>query len=197
MSGLTVFEDVHPNWEVVASLTSDAAEAALDLMLMATYINNELTADEVEVLTEEWAELPFVGAPEDADELVDRLLDTHSSIRRVSENPDLFDEFIDDAVGRIESEDAQMAVFRLVAIVAAADGLDEREADLCMAFGRRIGLERDTVDDILRSIWASRHEAESDDSTPSPHSPPERGSAPVAERADTPSYNPFSTTTKT
>jgi hypothetical protein len=195
MAGLSIFEDVHPNWDVVASLDSESAEAALDLMLVATYINQELTADEVEVLTEQWAELPFVGAPEDANELADRLLDTHSSIRRVSENPDLFDEFMDDAVERIGSEDAQMAIFRLVAIVASADGLDEREADLCMALGRRIGLERDTVDEIVRSVWASRHEAASDETEPAPHSPPERGSTPVLEREDTASYNPFSTTT--
>jgi hypothetical protein len=195
MRGLAMFEDVHPNWDVVASLDSESAEAALDLMLLATYINQELTADEVEVLTEEWAELPFVGAPEDANELADRLLDTHSSIRRVSENPDLFNEFMDDAVDRIGSEDAQMAIFRLVAIVATADGLDEREADLCMALGRRIGLERDTVNDILRSIWASRHEAESDETDPAPHSPPERGSTPALKREGTASYNPFSTPT--
>ena len=195
MGGLSIFEDVHPNWEVVASLDADSAEAALDLMLLATYINDELTADEVEVLTEEWAELPFVGAPENANELADRLLDTHSAVRRISDNPELFDEFMDDAVGRIDSDDAQMAIFRLVAIVATADGLDEREADLCMALGRRVGLERDTVDEILRSIWASRLDGASGEATSAPHNPAERSSAPVSDRDNTASYNPFSTTT--
>lgn len=187
------FEDVHPNWGIIENLSSEEANAALDLMLMAVYINDELTRDEVEVLTEEWLHLPFVGPPETADQLADRLLDTHSSLTRIANNPKLFEDFLDDVVDKVRDEDHQMAIYRMMVITASVDGFDEPELALCTAVGRRFGLEDDTIDDMVRSVWESRERGVDTEAGREHHIPPLAGARGSSRRGNRPHPNPFST----
>ena len=191
MMNLDLFEDVHPKWQVVEDLTADQAEAALDLLLLAVYINKDLTREEVEVLTEEWEKLPFVGEPETADELAERMFDTHSTLNKVAENPAMFDDFIDEIAGRLNDEDAQMAIYRLMVIAASADGFDDVELDLCESVGHKFGLAPDTIEDIVRSVWESHEKAVDTEAGREHHTPPLFGSRASRDRSSRPYNNPF------
>lgn len=189
---LKYFEDVHPNWELIENLEAAQARATLDLLLMAVYVNDKVTEDEVDVLTEEWKKLPFVGPPDSAEELTDRLHDTHSSLNRIAQNPDLFDSFLDQTVEMIDDEDVQMAVYRLVVIAASADGFDDAELDLCEAVGHKFGLERDTIDDLVRSVWESREKGADAEAGHEHKTPHILGSTASRDRSTRTSPNPFS-----
>jgi hypothetical protein len=187
------FRDVHPNWEVIESLDRDESQVTLDLLLMAVYLDEQLTAEEVEVLTEEWKQLPFVGPPESAAQLAEHMFETHASLNEIVDHPPLFRDFVVEAADEIGGEDKKIAIFRLVAMAALADQTTERALAFCYALGYELELELDTVEHLLRSIWES-HESTVDREQGFDHYvPPVEGHEWARKHTLEPYPNPFST----
>lgn len=193
MMNLEYFRDVHPNWDLIANLDEEKATAVLDLLLLTVYIDEKLTAEEVKLLTEEWEYLPFVKIGDHEANLKRRLMETHSFIKRITDSPKLFEDFLEDITETFDDQDLEIAVFRLVAIVASADGFDERELELCDALGASFGLKVDTINDILRSVWESHEKAVDTEAGAEHHIPPIFGSNRARNRSLRPHPNPFST----
>ena len=193
MINLDHFKDVHPNWHVIENLETEQARATFDLLLMAAFINDELTPEESGVLDEEWKRLPFIDLPESNEQFTQKILDKHDHLNQIARNPKMFDGFMDDIEAAIDDEDVQFAVFRLLAITMASDGFDEAELDFCYAIGARFGLERDTIDDTIRSIWETHEEAVDLEAGREHHIPPVVGSGQAKSRRSLkPLPNPFS-----
>lgn len=160
---LESFKNVHPDWEPIQSLDEEQAIAVLELLQLALYIDDELTRNEIEILTEEWLELPHVQPPPDAAEVFDQMIDTYSTVQSMRETPKKFDAFLDRNANAIDDEDARFAVFRLVAIAALADGFGEDELEFCIALGDAFDIDVDTVQDVLRSTWEAYQRALDED----------------------------------
>lgn len=156
---LESYSEVHPSWETIQDLEEEEARAVLELLQLVIYIDDELTRNEVEMLTDEWLELPHVQPPPDAVEVFDEMLDTYATIQEMRDKPKKFHQFLDRISETIEDEDSRFAVFRLVAIAALADGMGSEELELCVGLGEAFGFDYDTTEDLLRSIWETHRRA--------------------------------------
>lgn len=187
---LQQYTDVHPNWEIVESLDTPQSEAILDLLTTATLIDGDLTEAELETLAEELVELPFVGVQKST-LLEDELARSQSRVESFEEAPERFDDFIEQTCSRIDSEDAQLAALRLLAIDITIDEPTERQQDLYYAAGLAWELDVDTIQDILRSAWDS-HERVRDEASGRDHDPPTvEGAHRARDRSSQPYPNPF------
>lgn len=191
MRHLDDFRDVHPKWDIIEGLGEDETYAVVDLLLTAIFIDDEVTDDEIQVLSEEWQHLSFMEPKLTSAELFERLDQTREQLDRMKDNPDLFDDFVDDIADTISNEDEQIPVFRLLAMVTSADGFDERELDLCYAIGAAFDLEVDTIQDILRAVWESLQEAVDVEAGNEHHIPPIKGKNRARDRSMSPYPNPF------
>jgi hypothetical protein len=190
---LEYYREIHPNWNRIANLSESEAEATLDLLVTAVFVDRELSEEELETLGEEWAKLPFDEEIGPEVDLRKQLYGTHSYLRKILDEPELFYNFLKVTCDKIKDEETQIAVFRMVAMTVVSDGVDELEFDLCYAIGSEFELNYDTVEQLLDSVWESHQKASHLLEGEDHHVPSIKGSDWARQRAQNQEYaNPFS-----
>lgn len=189
---LEKYADVHPRWEVIESLSEREARGTLRLLLTGVYLDDELTRDELQALTETWVRLPFVGSYYSEAKLHELLARTHDQLEDMRLDPSVFDSYIGGIAEEYKDEETAIAVLRLLSIVLTEDGTKESEQALLYAFGHHAGLTVDTIDDVVRSVWESHQESESASPGRQRKKPVLKGKEWSRERPSRPYANPFS-----
>lgn len=194
---LEYYREIHPKWEVVSSFTEKQSEAAVDLLLLTAFIDDDLADDELDMLAQEWSKLPFDYPVDTEAELKEELSGTHRYLQKILDNPDLLDEFLNVTCDIFDTEDRQSALLRLIMIEVVSDGaVDEREFELCYAIGHKLDFSFDTTEQLLESIWASHQKARDIAAGREHHVPPLKGADWARNRSESSYPNPFEMRTK-
>jgi hypothetical protein len=155
---LANFADVHPNWNVVRQFDAIETRAVLEILIMATLLDGQLTPSERELLIDEYAHLP-VGRTSIDPEIVERMFEvTSERLAEIRRDPEQFATYLDRICAGITTAPKGEAALRLLAMLCVADGVTEEEFEFCRAVGHRFGLSRDTIDEILRHAWETRQD---------------------------------------
>jgi hypothetical protein len=153
MKKLEYFREVHPNWDTIENLGSMESDAATELLATAMLVDGMLSDDEMDTMQEEWSKFPFVQNQEQDIGLDGALDDANERVNTFRESPEELGEWLKETCERFSGDEVRLAVLRLAAITLSVDGLTESEIDFAYALGHYLGLQSDTTEDVVRSIW--------------------------------------------
>jgi hypothetical protein len=164
------FEDVHPDWDSIATLTTDESRAARQLLLASLLIEPTLSAPAARIIAEVTSRFPGGAVLSESD-----VIQQAGRLRR-SAAWETWQEFLDDVASRVPDLDARIALVRLLSIVLAVDGATEREQEFCYAVGDAFDVNYETVENLLRSAWETHEHLVTEERTGKKHhTPPLRG----------------------
>lgn len=160
MKKLAYFQEVHPNWDTVRNLGSMEAKAATELLATSLLVDGMLSDDELDTMQEEWHKFPFVKNADEDIGLDGALNEANERVNTFRESPEELGEFLRDICDHFSGDEVRLAILRLVAITLSVDGLTEAEIDFAYAVGHHMGLEADTTEDMIRSVWETHEVSE-------------------------------------
>lgn len=187
---LQKFKDVHPDWSLIENLAVEEVPAVVNLLLGGLFLRGKLSVEELGLLAETWERLPWIGRGFEGQGLGDHIQQTHGRLLAILKNPELFDDFLDEASSRITDDDKRRAVLRLLALSLNESDLGPRQYDYFYAVTSSFEFSSSQAEDILRLAWESYQDhlrAESGDTSFKPlvqshhlsaSSSRERGSSP-------------------
>lgn len=127
----------------------EESKALISLAFLVVMADHDVSDEELEELNEQLTALPF---PTSAD--LERVLTRHGTrvqgrVHAVLNDEARRQEFIDDAVHTMRSEEHARAAFRVLADLIYSDDLDPHEKDVAFQVGRTMDFEDDTIEQIL------------------------------------------------
>ena len=148
------FKAVFRQSTTLQSLDPAQVNALMELLVAATFVDNEVTRVERQALVSAMESLPRFDeqhwASLEGDDGLTRI--TKIGLRYM--NPDRRDEFLDGTVAHFAEPREARAVFDAVVAILHCDGLDGAEFEFCMEVGARLGLDRETIHSIVAEAWA-------------------------------------------
>lgn len=144
------FQDV----EFLGNLDIETSKVFVDLLIMTVFADGEITEEELEGLSEQWAQLPFAGDEELEDLVGEHGYATRARLEEGADDPEVFRTLLTETAARLEDEETQEAALRMVAIVSLSDGIDADEVQFCYDLGKAFGFDEDRIAAIVDEIYS-------------------------------------------
>lgn len=135
--------------KLIGDFTLDESRAFVDLAVLVMMIDEQVTIDELEELSDQLKELPFKDAEELERELGDQIAYSRKTVEELLDDEDAMDAFIDETASQIEGDEHRQHVLELLAALAYSDEVDIAEADVCHRVGLAFGFDEDRIEDAL------------------------------------------------
>ncbi len=112
-------------------------------------VDEQVTTDELEELTDQLKELPFADAQEIEAELGDQIAYARKTVEEVLDDDDAVDAFIEETTAQIDGAEHRRHVLELLAALAYSDDVDPSETDICHRVGLAFGFDDDEIEQAL------------------------------------------------
>lgn len=139
-------------FERLRQMDSDACEALFDLLLMGALIDGELSAEEAELLAEEFLELPFYAVAHATEVRSEYGFARRGEmLERIHAGE--VDAMLEHVAERLPDAAYRTAALRALAMVLESDGVDESEFSFAMQASRALDIPGVKAFEILRDAW--------------------------------------------
>lgn len=149
---LSQFRDVHPDWNLIASMEPDALEALLELTVTLMAIDEAYTAEERSA----FAHALFDGRDVRLNPESIQRMEWNAEERLATTDDKTHGKFLKKAARKIKHEEQRIAALRMLAILAFYHKPTETEVDYLRGVGHAMGFDDMMIDDVLRAAWESR-----------------------------------------
>lgn len=146
------FWKLFPDRDQLHELTPDAAQAVFRLLMLATFVDDEVTPVERVALAESINRLP--GFEKGAYHMLEGqagiviLANLHD--RFLNDLPAVLDEIR----AHLASQKERLIALRMVAGILQPDGLEDSEYQFCLTVGSALGLDAQVVTDTVAELWS-------------------------------------------
>ncbi|QDG54152.1 TerB family tellurite resistance protein [Persicimonas caeni] len=135
--------------DVISDFTLEESRAFVDLAVLVMMIDEQVTTDELEELSDQLAALPFEDAEEIERELGDQIAYARKTVDELLDDKDQIDSYIAETAAKIDGDDHRQHVLELLAVLAYSDEVDIQETDICHRVGKAFGFDEKRIEDAL------------------------------------------------
>ncbi len=152
---LSPYKNELPSQSSLNAMTIEAAEAIADLLEIAAYIDESLSAEEIEVLREEMSMLSIVNMPEILAFSGERGFFKRDSVGKHYTEEEI-EATLEASKKRINHDLDKQSCVRLLAVLCCSDGLDAVEIDFFRRVVEKLDYDTGTSEEILRAAYEAR-----------------------------------------
>lgn len=135
--------------DVIKDFSLEESRAFVDLAVLVMMIDEQVTLEELEELSDQLAALPFEDAEEIERELGDQIAFARKTVNELLDDKDELDTYIAETAAKIDGDDHRQHVLELLAVLAYSDEVDVEEADICHRVGEAFGFDEKRIEDAL------------------------------------------------
>jgi transcription initiation factor IIF auxiliary subunit len=139
------------NSDVIKDFNLEESRAFVDLAVLVMMVDERVTNEELEELSNLLAALPFEDAEEIEQKLGDHIAYARQTVQQALGDDGSVDDFIEETSAQIEGEAHRVHTLELLAHLAYSDDVDLAETDVCHRIGQAFGFDDDQIEDALMS----------------------------------------------
>jgi hypothetical protein len=136
---------------IVSDFSLEESRAFVDLAVLVMMVDERVTTEELEKLSDQLAALPFEDVEEIEQALGDHIAHARKTVKQALGDKDAVDEFIEETSAKIDGKEHRIHALELLANLAYSDDVDVSEADVCHRIGEAFGLDEDRIEHALMS----------------------------------------------
>lgn len=151
---ISTFFSAQENTQILSDLDTTQARAFVDLLILTVLVDEVITEEELEALSDQWANMPFVTDVDLEQAMAAHGFETRAYLEgRVSDESAVRD-FLKERTPSLDTEDVKLAALRMVATVSSADGVDGAETSFLKLVGDVLGVSSEHIKRVVADLKA-------------------------------------------
>lgn len=149
---ISTFFTAEENVQILSDLDTTQARAFVDLLILTVLVDEVITEEELEALSEQWANMPFVTDVDLEQAMAAHGFETRAYLEdRISDESAVRD-FLKERMTSLDTKDVKLAALRMVATVSSSDGVDDAETSFLRTVGEVLGVEEAHIKDVIADL---------------------------------------------
>lgn len=137
---ISTFFTAEENTQILSDLDTTQARAFVDLLILTVLVDEVITEEELEALSAQWANMPFITDTDLEQAMAAHGFETRAYLEERISDDDAVRTFLKERMPSLDTQDVKLAALRMVVTVSSADGVDSAETSFLRLVGEVLGV---------------------------------------------------------